>query len=251
MQRDFSLKLKSVTDAGTFDGIASYYGNVDEVGDVVLPGAYKQSIASQGSGFPLLFAHDQSQPLGLAKVSDSPAGLAVSGSLVMSDPNARRVFDHLKAGSIKGLSVGYSLPNDPQKVTYSSDGRIRNLAEIRLWEVSLTPCPANQLALVNPNSIKSLAQVETVLRTFRPGEVTAADLDQLRSIDLTLKTLLRKDGACTCQCDDCVVGNCQDCADECAECEGDSCEGCVAARGDAEELAMLKSFAVSLKAITG
>ncbi|WP_051978651.1 HK97 family phage prohead protease [Edaphobacter aggregans] len=249
MQRDFSLKLKSVTDAGTFEGIASHYGNVDEVGDVVLPGAYRQSIASQGAGFPLLFAHDQSQPLGLARVSDSPGvGLAVSGSLVMSDPNARRVFDHLKAGSIKGLSVGYSIPNDPQKVTYSSDGRIRNLAEIRLWEVSLTPCPANQLALVNPNSIKSLSQIETVLRSYRPGEVTAADLDQLRSIDVTLKTLLRKDALCECECPECVSGDCIDCSDP--DCTDPNCEG-TKARQDAEELAALKSLALSLKTIVG
>lgn len=48
----------------------------------------------------------QSEPLGLAKVSHSPAGLTVNGSLLMSDPAARRPYDDFKIGSIKGLSIG-------------------------------------------------------------------------------------------------------------------------------------------------
>jgi ATP-dependent DNA ligase len=57
---------------------------------------------------------------------------------------------------------------------------------------------------------------------------------------------------CTCQCDDCMAGNCQDCTDECAECEGDSCEGCVAARQEeADEVAdALKTLSLELKKLT-
>jgi hypothetical protein len=60
--------------------------------------------------------------------------------------------------------------------------------------------------------------------------VTAADLDELCSIDVMLAGLLRKDAACTCACDDCMAGDCADCSDLCAEC--DACEGCVVARAD-------------------
>src|SRR5437016_13791524 len=123
--RDFSLKLtmKSLDDSGTFVGLASPYGRpADMVGDIIEPGAYKQAIASQGAGVPLLWSHLQSEPLGLAKVSDSAAGLVVNGSLVMSDPAAQRAYAHLKAGSIKGLSIGYTLPNGAGKVTYNDDG---------------------------------------------------------------------------------------------------------------------------------
>jgi HK97 family phage prohead protease len=249
LTRDFSLKVKALDDSGTFTGYASTYGPpADMVGDVIEKNAYAQSIASQGNGYPLLWSHLQSEPLGLAKVSDSAAGLVVNGSLLMSDPAAQRAYAHLKAGSIKGLSIGYTLPNGAGKVTYSDDGT-RTLKEVYLHEVSLVAVPANPRAQVV--TVKSLAQIETVLRSYRPGDVTGDTLQKLQSIDAALKSLLKKDDGCTCECDDCMGGNCQDCADECAECEGDSCEGCVAARGDAEELAMLKSFAMELKGILG
>jgi HK97 family phage prohead protease len=229
--RDFAFRIvpKSLDDSGTFTGLASTYGPpADLVGDVVEPGAFRQAIQNQGRGFPLLWAHMQSEPLGLAKISDSPAGLTVNGSLLMSDPAAQRAYDHLKMGSIKGLSIGYQA--DPANTTYSDDGAVRTLKSIRLFEISLCAVPANQNAVVQ--SVKSLAQVETVLRSYRPGAVTAADLDQLRSIDVMLKALLRK-ATCACACDACAVdGDCAECDDQCAECDGDVCEGCVAARAD-------------------
>jgi HK97 family phage prohead protease len=246
LTRDFSLRVKALDDSGTFTGYASTYGGPpDLVGDIIEPGASKQAIASQGNGYPLLFGHSQNQPLGLAKVSDSAAGLVVNGSLLMSDPAAQRAYAHLKAGSIKGLSIGYTLPNGEGKVTYGDDGT-RTLKEVHLHEVSLVAVPANPRAQVV--TVKTLGQIENVLRTYRPGEVTGDTLSQLKGIDAALKTLLKKDGLCECDCEECLAGDCADCSDP--GCDDPSCEG-TKARLAAEELALLKSFAVSLKSITG
>jgi hypothetical protein len=245
--KDFTLKVKALDDSGTFTGIASTYGGPPDLqGDVIEKGAYAQSIASQGSGYPLLWSHSQSEPLGLVKVSDSPAGLVVNGSMVMADPAAQRAYAHLKAGSIRGLSVGFSLPPESSgKVTYGADGT-RTIREIKLWEVSLCAIPANPAAQVT--SVKSLAQVETVLRTLRPGQVSASDLEQLRSIDLALKSLLRKNTLCDCDCEECLAGDCEDCSDP--ECDDRSCEcNLLKAQKAAEDLAALKNFAASLKSM--
>jgi hypothetical protein len=130
-------------------------------------------------------------------------------------------------------------------VTYSDDGSTRKLSDIRLFEISLCAVPANQNAVVT--SVKTLGQIENVLRGYRPGSVTAADLDHLRSIDATLKGLLRKDAACTCSCGNCP-DNCAACDDECAECDGDTCAGCVAARADDAAIAdALTTAAADLK----
>jgi hypothetical protein len=102
---------------------------------------------------------------------------------------------------------------------------------IHLHEVSLVAVPANPRAQVV--TAKSLAQIETVLRSYRPGEVTAADLDQLRSIDAALKALLKK----------------EDCSNP--DCEDPNCEGSVKPRQDAEDLKLLKAFAIELKGSTG
>jgi uncharacterized protein len=168
--RAFPLKLKSVAADGTFVGFGSTYGNTDLQGDIVQPGAFAQSIQSQGNGYPLLWVHNQETPLGIAKISDSKSGLLVEGSMLMSDPNAQRVNAFMKMGSVKGLSIGFASP-DPAKTSYDEDGN-RILREIKLYELSLCPIPANPLAVVT--SVKSLAQVERFMQAIR---TKAAPLD--------------------------------------------------------------------------
>lgn len=240
--RDYSLKVKALDDTGAFTGYASTYGPpADLVGDIIEPGAFKQAIQMQGKGFPLLLAHDQAAPLGLAKVSDSSSGLVVNGSLLLDDPAAQRAYTHLKAGSIRGLSIGFTLPSGAGKVSYADDGT-RTLKEIHLHEISLVAVPANQRAVVT--GVKTLGDVRHVLATMR--DATDPDvIQELRSVSTEVKRLLKKDGDCDCDCPECMAGNCVDCSD--SDCEDPNCEGSMAA---AEELAALKQLAMSLKNLT-
>jgi HK97 family phage prohead protease len=104
LTRDFPLRVKALDDqSGAFTGYASTYGApADLTGDIVLPGAFAQSIAQQGAGYRLLWSHKQDEPLGIAKVSDSANGLVVSGTLLMSDSGAQRAHAFLKAGCHQG-----------------------------------------------------------------------------------------------------------------------------------------------------
>jgi hypothetical protein len=74
-------------------------------------------------------------------------------------------------------------------------------------------------------SVKSFAQVERLLSGIKHGDVTgdAALAGQLRSIDVALKTLLRKNTFCDCNCDECLAGDCEDCSDD--QCTDQNCEG--------------------------
>jgi HK97 family phage prohead protease len=229
--RDFTWKVKALDPQGTFSGVASTYSDTPDLqGDLILPGAYAQAIASQGAGYPLLFAHQQSQPLGVGKISDSREGLIVNGTLVMSDPNAQRAYAHLKAGSLKGLSIGYSV--SPDKETFNRDGT-RTLTEIRLHEISLTPVPADPGAQVT--SVKSAA---AVLRGLKSGDLGAEDRAVLVG---ALRSLLGgKNGLCECDCPECLEGNCADCSDE--GCEDPACEG-----GMAETLSALRGLLAEMR----
>jgi HK97 family phage prohead protease len=247
--RDYTFKVKALGDesSGTFTGLASPYGGPpDLVGDIISPGAYKQSIQQQGAGYPLLWAHKQDEPVGIAKVSDSPQGLVVDGQLLMTDVGAQRAYGFMKAGIVRGLSIGYQA--DPGKTTYNDDGT-RTLREIRLFEISLVAVPCALAAQIT--SVKSLSQVECLLSGIKRGDVTgdAALAAQLRGIDLTLKSLLRKNTMCDCNCEECLDGHCEDCSDD--ECVDPNCEGSVKAGKAVEQLALLKSFDASLKTIVG
>ena len=241
LTRDYSLRLnlKSLDESsGRFDGIcATYGGPPDHVGDILEPGCFAKSIAMQpANGYPLLWAHRQDEPIGTSRISDSAGALLVSGTLLMADTTAQKAYMHLRAGSIKGISFGFTLPPESSgKVKYDSMN-VRHISELFMHECSLVACPANPLAQVT--NLKSLEQIENVLRTFRPGGVTASDLEQLRAIDFRLRSLLQKNPVCKCDCPSCR----DDCLASIDQCEARK-------QQDDEEASILISFAAELKSI--
>jgi hypothetical protein len=64
--------------------------------------------------------------------------------------------------------------------------------------------------------VKGLGQLERPLAGIKHGDLKddAALSAQLRSIDVTLKTLLRKNTLCDCSCEECLAGDCEDCSDD-------------------------------------
>ncbi len=183
--KDFSLKLKALSEEGAFTGLAAVYSEIDLVGDSILPGAFNKAIADQGKGFPLLWAHRQDEPIGIGLLEDGKAGPLIHGQLLMEDPAAVRAHRHMKNGSMKGLSIGYSTPG--ANAAEYRDG-IRYLKSVRLHEVSLVAIPAAPRAQVL--SVKSLNDVRLLLRSIRADEVEADVVQELREIDRELKTLL-------------------------------------------------------------
>ena len=185
--RDYTLKLKALDDSGAFEGLASPYGDPpDFEGDVIAPGAFSQAIAQQGRGYPLLWSHKQDEPLGIARVEDSSAGLIVHGKMLMEDPAAQRAHAHMKAGSVKGISIGYTLPAGSDKVAYRDDGA-RVLKEIRLHEVSVVAIPAAPRAQIT--TVKSLGDVRHALKSLG-SDFGNDELSELLEIDRELKRLL-------------------------------------------------------------
>jgi HK97 family phage prohead protease len=140
-RKDFGLKIKAVDEAGKFTGIGAVYNNVDLGGDKILPGAFSRTLAA-GKPVPLLWQHQTDCPIGSVTVKDTPQGLAVEGQLLMSDSTAQKAYSFLKAGIIKGLSIGFE--------TMKSDlvDGVRELQELKLWELSVVTFPMNEEAMV-------------------------------------------------------------------------------------------------------
>jgi HK97 family phage prohead protease len=146
---DAELKIKSISETGEFSGYGSVFGFKDAHSDIVIKGAFQKSLDNwkSKSGLPaLLWQHDMAEPIGVyTKMEEDENGLYVEGRLLINDdPLAKRAHAHLKAGSITGLSIGYSLKDyeyDTQKDAFI-------LKEIELWEVSLVTFPANEQARI-------------------------------------------------------------------------------------------------------
>jgi hypothetical protein len=168
------LKIKAVTDGGTFQGLAAAYGNVDLGGDVIEPGAFAKSIAS-GKPYPLLWQHQADNPIGSVKVSNTREGLFVDGTLMLTDPTAQKAHTFMKAGVIRGMSIGYDVLQE-----HYDDAGIRHLTELKLWEVSAVTFPMNESATIfsvkGHNATANLAAAARFIKS-----VLAVDDDEARS----------------------------------------------------------------------
>jgi uncharacterized protein len=138
------VALGAEPDQGVFTGLASVYGNKDRDGDVIVPGAFTKSIRENGSRVPLLWQHDQRMPIGVGEVADTSAGLQITAKLALRVADAQKAWELMKAGVVGSLSIGYQVPSGGSRVRNG----VRELHEVRLWEVSLVTIPANPLASV-------------------------------------------------------------------------------------------------------
>lgn len=151
----FEVKADS---SGMVSGYGSVFGNVDLDGDRVLPGAFLNSLAKQ---LPkMLWQHDQHRPIGRwIEAREDSKGLFVSGQINLKTSAGRDAYEHIAAGDVSGMSIGYRIVKDAIK------GRVRDLIELELFEVSVVTFPANQAAALG--SVKALSSKDELIDLLR------------------------------------------------------------------------------------
>lgn len=139
------LELKSLAKDGSFAGYASVFHVTDSQGDVMEPGAFKACLRRRTEKFQLLWQHRWESPIGVVDaIFEDMHGLYIQGRLLMEVAQAREAHALLKAGVIRGLSIGYSV----QRAERDTRSGVRHLQEVDLWEVSIVTLPANEAAQV-------------------------------------------------------------------------------------------------------
>lgn len=195
LTKDIKFQIKAVSDSGSFEGLAAVYGNVDLGGDIIAPGAFAKTIREKKGEVPILWQHDQREPIGLGTLTDSKEGLQIEGQLVLESPVAQKAYALMKARVLKGLSIGY----DTVVSEYDNANDIRTLKELKLWEVSVVTFAMNPLAEVT--SVKQMqaeleAAIETVAQhaqsiaeAHKSGRtISAATRDRLNAAHEAMKT---------------------------------------------------------------
>jgi HK97 family phage prohead protease len=162
------FQIKGLSDDGTFSGYGSIFGNVDYHGEVVVEGAFKNSLAEwrkKGKLPPVIWQHDKTQPLGPhTEMREDAKGLYLEGRLLKDTvPKAAEAYSLLKEDVISGLSIGFRVKLDE----WDRESGVTYLKELDLWEVSLVTFPANEQAGVTgvkADEIKSIRDYEAALR---------------------------------------------------------------------------------------
>ena len=130
-----AVKVKADKE-GRIEGYASRFGEMDQGGDVVLKGAYADSLNS-GRKIKMLWQHDPSQPIGVwDEASEDDTGLYVRGRILDTVEKGREARALIEAGAIDGMSIGYRTIDADR----GQDGA-RLLKTLELWEVSLVTFP--------------------------------------------------------------------------------------------------------------
>lgn len=147
------VEVKAGQEDGTFSGLLSTYGNLDAVGDICEKGCFDRTIRERGIKRPLLWQHDQSQPIGSFVVSSAEDALSIEGRFNMDVAKGREAYALLKAQDIDGLSIGYIA----RDFDYDSQG-VRHLKDVDLLEGSLVTIPANDLARAQAKRLDTMSK---------------------------------------------------------------------------------------------
>lgn len=160
MERAFFETKVLADESGAISGLAWKFGTPDRVGDWIEPGAFK----GLKLPLPMLFGHDLNDPVGAwDRVEEKADGLHVSGRLLVEEvPRSREVHALVKAGAVRGLSIGF--------VSRSASARAgggRTIKSLELFEVSLVSAPMHPGAKVTSakSAAGALALAELIRRT--------------------------------------------------------------------------------------
>jgi HK97 family phage prohead protease len=160
--KTFAFEVKAEGN-GQFSGYASAYAK-DLQGDKIVPGAFGQTIAATKGKVPILYNHDSDRlPLGLStSLAEDGKGLMLNGQLFMATAAGNDAFEMLKAAADIGYRMGMSIGFIANDWDWDEENNLRSIKEIDLWEVSLTPFPAQPKAFVA--DVKTFRDVERYLR---------------------------------------------------------------------------------------
>ena len=156
--------IKHLDDGGSFSGYASVFGVQDSDGDVIVKGAFQESIdkfKESGKMPKMLWQHNPTEIIGkYSEIYEDDKGLFVRGSLILGVEKGREAYELLKAGVLDAMSVGFNIKN-----AFADDRRNRVIDNADLWEISLVTWGSNPQALISDvKSIKTERDFERTLR---------------------------------------------------------------------------------------
>lgn len=157
--------VKALAEAGEFEGYASIFGEVDQGRDVIMSGAFRDSLIRRPADrIKMLWQHDREKIIGKwLEIREDNRGLYVKGKLILGLEKGREAHELMMAGALDGLSIGYRTVLDE----YDRDTETRRLKEVELREVSLVTFPMLEsatVALVKGDTLPTEREFEGWLR---------------------------------------------------------------------------------------
>lgn len=166
---DIDMSKREITGyAATWDA--------DQVGDIILPGAFKKTIEERGNRFKFMRNHSIliGKPV---EVYEDSKGL-ITRSYVAETEHGEDTLRLAKIGALDEMSIQFSIPQGKSEF---KDG-LRQIKEIKLYEYGPVDFPANNMARIV--DVKSLRQQLESGQHFTLKEIDelAAELAHLKAL---------------------------------------------------------------------
>jgi HK97 family phage prohead protease len=156
------IELKTEGEPGSFSGYASAYSR-DVYDDRITPGAFGKTIAAQKGKVPILMNHSPDNLIGATTgLAEDGKGLMMNGRLAMDSTAGADAYGLLKLFAAIDYRMGMSIGFTASEWSFDETSGVRTLDQIDLWEISLTPFPAQPKAYVT--DVKTLRDLEDRLR---------------------------------------------------------------------------------------
>ena len=179
---DCRFDVKAVGDDGVIEGYGSVFDVKDSYSDIVMKGAFANSIAAHRSEKTMpamLWQHDTTTILGVwTEMSEDANGLKLKGKLALDTVKGKEAHTLLKMGALNGLSIGFMT----KQSEYDEKSQIRKLTEVDLWETSIVTFGANPKARVtNVKSAEEISAPKDAERILRDAGFSKSDATALVS----------------------------------------------------------------------
>ncbi len=153
----FGLKNFKATDEamGQFEALVAVFGNVDRAGDMILPGAFEDTLKGwqeKGAPIPVIYSHEWDNldaHIGeVLEAKEVEEGLWVKAQVDLEEEFAKRVFKKMQRGTLRQFSFAYDVVESAQvdRGEKENPRYINELRKLDLLEVG--PC----LVGMNPDT---------------------------------------------------------------------------------------------------
>lgn len=195
-----SIELKEATTTRQADGrlkviaYAAVFGNIDSYNDIIVKGAFANSLKKEGKRVAVCWQHDMRKPIGkLISIKEDDTGLLVEFLISRSEED---VAVKIEEGIISEMSIGYSTV----AFDYNTKDEIRTIKEARLYEVSLVTRGANEEAKIKEDDVNAQSWVvsstpeERIMLRNETDETKAVDFDFSNLTDAQIEILYKRAG---------------------------------------------------------
>jgi len=184
-----TVEIKAADEAdglkvGQFTGYASVFGNKDSYGDVVVKGAFAETLQKYdagGAGVPVYWQHRMDDPMmniGITlEAREDDHGLFVKVQLDLDNPNGAQTHKLIKEGRVKQMSFAFTVVE--RKWVDTEEDFYQELTQLDLHEVSVVPVGANQetellavksMFVGSPEETKAVDLLLKAIGLIRQGE---------------------------------------------------------------------------------